>query len=121
MALSTVIKRRMKQANMGNKELAEKAGIPLRTLNNILYGITTNPTVTAITGIAHALGCTIDELVEDMENPDRLTAKEEQLLSLFRQLNQEGQDKLIDNGRDLVASGRYIKNNESAMVGQKEA
>lgn len=50
-----------------------------------------------------------------------ISAKELQLLSIFRKLNEEGQDKLIDNGRDLVASGRYIKNNESGMVGEKSS
>lgn len=121
MALGVVIKKRMVAAGIGNKELAEKAGVPLRTLNNILYGITDNPTVTAITGIAHALGCSIDELVEDMENPEHLTPSEEKLLDLFRQMNAEGQEKLIDNALDMVASKRYIKNNEFDMVGQENA
>lgn len=121
MALSEVIKRRMKEANIGNKELAEKADIPLRTLNNILYGVTTNPTMTAITGIAHALGCTIDELVQDMENTNSLSTKEEELLGYFRELNDEGQYLAIQTLRSYVRSGEYIKNNEFGVLQEKEA
>ena len=45
-----------------------------------------------------------------------LTASEQTLLDNFRQLNDEGQDKVCEYTSDLVASGRYIKNNENGMV-----
>lgn len=34
MSLGTAFKKRMLAVNMGNKELSEKTGIPLRTINN---------------------------------------------------------------------------------------
>lgn len=115
------LKRIMKRKGVGNKALAEKAGIPIGTLNKIIYGETTNPSLDTLTALSRALDCTLDELVEDMENPEHLTPSEEKLLDLFRQMNAEGQEKLIDNALDMVASKRYIKNNEFDMVGQKKA
>ena len=56
----------------------------------------------------------------DLPNQN-LSSKEYILINIFRSLNEEGQDKLIDNGRDLVATGRYKKNNEIGMVGEKQA
>ena len=47
--------------------------------------------------------------------------KEHALINIFRSLNEEGQNKLIDNGKDLVATGRYIKNDKVGMVDKKQA
>lgn len=41
---------------------------------------------------------------------------EEHLLSTFRQLNDEGQEKLVDYADDLAASGRYKKGNSFEVV-----
>ena len=51
---------------------------------------------------------------------ERFSREETVLLSLFRELNEEGREKMIDNGRDLVASGRYIKNDKHTVL-EKEA
>ena len=45
---------------------------------------------------------------------------ESRLLSLYRDLNPEGQEKLLDYADDLVSSGKYIKNNSSDL-GKKQA
>lgn len=45
---------------------------------------------------------------------------ESHLIQLYRSLNLEGQEKLLDYADDLVASGKYIKNNPVSMD-QKEA
>lgn len=39
------------------------------------------------------------------------------LLNSFRQLNNEGQEKVCEYTSDLVASGRYIKSDQDEMVG----
>lgn len=59
------IKKIMKRKHMGNKELAEKSGVPLGTLNKIIYGDTPNPSVDTVRSIARALNCSLDELLED--------------------------------------------------------
>ena len=121
------LRRLMRAKGIGNKALSEKASIPIGTLNKIIYGETTNPSLEMLTALAQALECTLDDLIDDnffcnsSINSAPINENETQLLALFRQLNGEGQDKLIDNCRDLVASGRYIKNDEFGLVGEKEA
>lgn len=57
------IKKIMKIRGLGNKELSEKSGIPLGTLNKILYGDTKNPSLESMQSIARVLGCTLDDLI----------------------------------------------------------
>ena len=46
---------------------------------------------------------------------------EEQIIILYRQLNEEGQDKVIGYADDLVSSGKYIKNNPAKLGNEKMA
>lgn len=55
----------MKDRGIGNKTLSEKSGVPLGTLNKIIYGDTANPTLDNMRAIADALGCTLDDFVRD--------------------------------------------------------
>jgi SOS-response transcriptional repressors (RecA-mediated autopeptidases) len=50
---------------MKSEELAEKAGVPIGTLNKILNGETKNPTGKTLAGIASALNCTVEYLYVD--------------------------------------------------------
>lgn len=43
------------------------------------------------------------------------------LLSNFDQLNQEGQEKLVDTSDDLVKTGKYIKSNPDKLGNKKDA
>ncbi len=54
----------MKAKGIGNKTLAEKSGLPLGTLNKIIYGDTKSPTLDNMQAIAQALGCTLDDFVD---------------------------------------------------------
>lgn len=67
MALGIVLKTYMDKNNIGNKELSKLSGVPIRTINNILAGITENPTLETVKALAHALGCTLDELAENLQ------------------------------------------------------
>lgn len=53
----------MKEKGIGNKQLSELSGIPIGTLNKIIYGATSSPSLDNALAIAKALGCTIDELI----------------------------------------------------------
>ncbi len=46
---------------------------------------------------------------------------EEQIISLYRELNTEGQEKLLDYADDLVASGKYIKSGQDNLGLEKMA
>ena len=45
---------------------------------------------------------------------------EAQMISNYRNLNDEGREKLLDYSDDLVSSGKYKKHNQDIMV-EKEA
>lgn len=67
MALNDVLKMYMDRLGIGNKELSKLSGVPLRTVNNILSGLTSNPTLETVKAMAHALNCTLDDVAEDMK------------------------------------------------------
>lgn len=58
------IKRKMLEMNIGNKELSERSGVPLRTVNNILCGITKNPSIDNMIAIARILGSLVEDFVD---------------------------------------------------------
>lgn len=51
---------------------------------------------------------------------DGLDMDEAKLLALFRQLNTEGRERLLENADDMVKSGKYIKS-DASDVAAKEA
>lgn len=107
----------MKMRGVGNRELSDLSGIPLGTLNKIIYGDTKSPTLDNMSAIAKALNCTLDDFVDsDYVKKQILPTMEQDLLSLFSQLNSEGQQKVFEYARDLVSSRQYIKNNQDELV-----
>ena len=68
------IKKVMESQNIGNKDLSKKADVPLRTINNILGGITSNPTIDNLMAIAHALGCRVDDFLETEQEVNTIAA-----------------------------------------------
>lgn len=62
------IKRIMSLKEIGIKDLSVKSRVPLRTVNNILSGITANPTIDNMISIAHALGCKVDDFILNEED-----------------------------------------------------
>lgn len=57
---------------IGNKDLSLKSGVPLRTINNILDGTTTNPTIDNPIAIVHDLNCKVDDLIYDDNNDNQI-------------------------------------------------
>lgn len=45
-----------------------------------------------------------------------LAPQEEEIIDIFRALNDEGQHRLIEYGDDLVSSGKYIKSGSDRLV-----
>ncbi|MEG1930546.1 MAG: helix-turn-helix domain-containing protein [Anaerovorax sp.] len=61
----TNIKLLMKRKGIGNKDLSEKSGIPIGTLNKIIYGETKNPSLDTMRSLARALDCTLDDFTDN--------------------------------------------------------
>ena len=81
--------------------------------------------------VASAMNMSIDELVALLDDNETVrlnessssapelerTEQEERLLGICRSLNEEGRERLVEYGDDLVASGKYIKSCEDDVVG----
>ena len=82
--------------------------------------------------VANAMGITLDQLLQEVDEnqpiglsasgaqtESTLSPSESSILTNYRQLNEEGQEKLLEYSKDLVASGRYIKSDEDELVEEK--
>ena len=114
MELGTLITQYRKAAGLTIDELVARSGVPKGTITKILGNTTKAPALETVRAIAHALGKTLadfdDTPVVSAEDPVR-----DELLARYDQLNQEGQEKLLDLADDLVSSGKYIKTAEDQL------
>lgn len=85
------------------------------------------PRIDKIELLAEYFGVSKSELIEEQDTVSALgalmdgadaPADVDELLALYRHLNEEGQERLLEYARDLVASGRYIKTG-APVVGKK--
>lgn len=75
--------------------LAEKSGVPLPTIHKLLSGETTNPKYETIKAVMAALGYQLDYAPLTDQTEENYTEREVQLISLYRQLSEEGQTLFI--------------------------
>lgn len=77
--------------------------------------------------VAEAMRISIDELIAALDDNESvrlnnssstvpLAPQEEEIIDIFRALNDEGQHRLIEYGDDLVSSGKYIKSGSDRLV-----
>ncbi len=113
-------------------EFGKSIGIAKSTYNNYETGIR-DPKSDFWIAVAQRYGVTIDYLMgfsddpipvkRDKKNPlleeSGLSEAELRLISLYRELNQEGQEKLLDLADDIVSSGKYIKS-DSGKLGKAQ-
>lgn len=119
------LKEAKRASGMTNDDLSRVSGVSPGTLYKIMSGGTQEPKLPAMIAIAHALGVSVDYLIYGRTasfalSGDDLTEDERRLLTLFRQLNTEGRERLLENADDMVQSGKYIKS-DAADLAAKEA
>lgn len=122
MSIGTRMKERREELGITQTQLAEMIGVTKGAVGN--YETDANsPKASIMYKVFTALQCDANYLYQDeMKEPESkmLPVEERSLLKLFRQLNDEGQEKLTDYADDLVQSGKYIKSSE-IQLGEKEA
>lgn len=114
---------------LSQQELADQLGISKSSVNMYERG-EREPGLDTLEAIADFFNVDMDYLTGKTDNPqkyvitgeesDILTDNEHKLIDIYRNLNQEGQEKLLDTASDMSELSRYKKHDESAMV-QKEA
>lgn len=85
------------------------AGIGHTFISDLRRGKT--PSVAKVADLAAYLGVSTSDLVGDAQTPAELRP----LAEAWAELNAEGRERLISYAEDLVAGGRYIKNNTAEL------
>ena len=111
---------------MTQEQFGEAIGLKKSTYNNYETG-TREPKSDFWIAVAEKYGVTIDYLMGRSNNPYFSSLIEENapstldearlnmLIGALQQLNDEGQEKLVDYADDLVSSGKYIKSDPTGM------
>ena len=102
------IRQRMKALKLTQNELARRAGMSSSGMCTIIKG-TYEPRMENLRQIAQVLGCTVSELLSDPEDAHSINPRDEQLLNIMHQLNDEGFSRVLSYAEDLVSSGNYQK------------
>lgn len=98
-----------KQAGVTMKALGSELGMAESTISLYESGKRC-PDIQTLIRFADYFNVSLDNLCGreyNTENENRIS--ERRLISLYRQLNIEGQEKMIDYADDLVQSSKYIK------------
>lgn len=118
----------MKEKSLNKSTLSKVSGIPYTTIDGFYKKGYQNTKLSTIWKLADALDVSIDYLIDEKVN-DRNSKKyasmpcdkkELELITLYRELNQEGQEKVVGYARDLARTGDYKKVG-SFWMGSKEA
>ncbi len=102
--------------------VAMKIGVSNATIYKILY-TQTKPTVDTLRKIATAYGLPVSSfLVAEGEEPyasSTLNAKEQNLVSMFRKLDEHRQNRFLENLEDMVAAAGTLKDKPAPAKGSK--
>lgn len=103
------------------KAFVVKIDMPWTTLDSILKRGVRKANVANIIKIAEELDIDVESLAngaikEKGSSSTELSSAEERLLSLYRELTNEGREKVLEYASDLAENPRYIKRGDSATI-----
>ena len=106
------------------RAFTQALNFPYSTIDSMLKRGLGGTSVSTVLAVCLALNIDIEGLLDGRVVPKPtypvITQQLQTLANALSQLNEEGQEKLLDYAADLVASGRYIKSDPSRL-GEKEA
>ena len=103
MELWKVLALRRKELGIKYETLSRLSGVPETTLKKIFTGVTINPKITTVRAIAGAMGLTLTELDEQVQQKNGLSYAETQLIERYRSLDDAGR-ALVDHACAYAAS-----------------
>ena len=99
----------MKNKNIDRNRLCEDLGFKYSTVSEWLSA-NKYPRIDSIEKMANYFGIAKSQLIEKKEPSnisDKLSEREESLITNYRQLNTEGKDKADEYVEDLIKTGKY--------------
>lgn len=126
MTIGARIKARREELGLSQEELAVLLNYKSRSsINKIELG-GNELTQKKIQAIADALSVTPSYIMgwakeNEVSVSSTLSTDEKNILSLYRELNEEGQERLVNYLEDLHFSGRYKKHDEHELDSKKQA
>ena len=115
MSFGSRLRERREALSLKQSELGKLLGVTGSAIGNYENGVS-SPKADVLYKVFDVLQCDANYLFQDeMEKENASSERSETLLSLFKKLNAEGQEKLIDYADDLVKSEKYIKSDPPAV------
>lgn len=113
MDIANNIKKYRMALHMEQAELAERLHISNKTISSWECG-RTEPKMGMVEQMCRIFGCTKDELIGmDQTKHDQ---REQELLLIYRGMNEEGKTDLMKYARYLSTQSEYIKSHKSELV-----
>lgn len=116
---------RERRISMGltQEEVGNIAGITRSAVQKYERGIIKNVYTSTLELFAQALRCSPAYLMCWTDNPREgmeleLNSKERDIIRAYRELNDEGAEKVEEYIKDISSSGRYIKSDSAGMVSE---
>lgn len=121
MSIGSRMRERREELGITQPELADMLGITKGAVSNYETGANT-PKASMMYKIFKVLKCDANYLYQDdlaESESSMLPQDERNILRMYRALNAEGKEKLIDYADDLVQSKKYIKSGENLVIQKK--
>lgn len=137
MSLEEILRQYRESEDLSMQEFADRCGLSKGYISMLEKGRHPQnsrplvPSINTIRHLADGMNISVDALLSAIDAdtivsinnpaPDHdefeLTYNEQQLIRNYRDLNQEGKEKLLDYSEDLVSGGRYKKAEPNASNG----
>lgn len=106
-------------AGMTQEELGKVLGVKRAAINKYETGTVVNLKRSTIEKLCSLFSVTPQYLLSSSDEPEApagIAGDEQVLLGFYRELNDEGKEKLVDYADDLCSSGKYKKHCADRMV-----
>jgi len=118
MSFGSRLRERREALQLKQSELGKLLGVTGSAIGNYENGVS-SPKADILYKVFDVLQCDANYLFQDEITQDRKSAsakKGEALIRLFDQLNEEGQDQLLDYADTLVTSGKFTKKTDAGEL-----
>ncbi len=117
--VATILRNLRESVGKSQKEIALELCLDYKRYNHYETG-RSEPDISTLIRLADFYGVSVGYLVGHKETPiavgDEPTPSERDLIGCYRNLNTEGQEKLLSYASDLAATGNYKKSNQLRLA-----